>query len=114
MADVPALTSHQVRLAARPVGLPGDCDWRFVEAPAKGPSHERSLLVNRARSGGMVVFDRADRYREAVRQIARRMREERFHSHEDVAQGLEKFPEAPSMLFSGRNVGRPVPQVADL
>lgn len=114
MADVPALTDHQVRLADRPCGLPGDSDWGFVKGPIKGPSNDLSLLVDRARTEDIVVLDRADRYREAVQQIALRMGEGRFRSCEEVVQGLEKFPEAPNMLVSGSNVGRPVFRVADL
>jgi NADPH-dependent curcumin reductase CurA len=82
--------------------------------PVKGPSNYLSLLVNRARMEGIVVFDWADRYREAVQQIAQWMREGRFHSREDVVQGLEKFPAALNMLFSGRNFGKLILQVADL
>ena len=83
-------------------------------APVKGPSNYLSLLVNRARMEGIVVFDWADRYGEAVRQIAQWMREGRFRSREDVVEGLQRFPEALNMLFSGRNFGKLVLEVAGL
>ena len=35
-----------------------------------GPRNYMSLLVNRARMEGMVVFDYADRYREAIAELA--------------------------------------------
>ena len=38
--------------------------------PIKGPSNYLSLLVNRARMEGMVVFDYASRYAQAVSEIA--------------------------------------------
>src|SRR6202042_1419743 len=38
--------------------------------PVKGPSNYLSLLVNRASRKGMVVFDYADRYGEAAREMA--------------------------------------------
>src|SRR5215472_10065976 len=34
MSDI---VNHQVRLAARPVGLPKRSDWQFTEAPAPEP-----------------------------------------------------------------------------
>ena len=42
--------------------------------PVKGPANYLSLLVNRARMEGIVVFDYAARYPEAVRDIAGWMR----------------------------------------
>src|SRR5579862_2349997 len=47
-------------------------------APVKGPSNYMMLLVARARMQGMVVFDYADRYGEAVKQIAQWMKEGKF------------------------------------
>ncbi|SNS71896.1 hypothetical protein SAMN06265795_105167 [Noviherbaspirillum humi] len=81
-------------------------------APVKGPSNYLSLLVNRARMEGMVVFDYADRYHLAVAEMARWMKEGSFKTREDVVQGLENFPDALLMLFEGRNFGKLVLQVA--
>ncbi|MBL8379730.1 MAG: NADP-dependent oxidoreductase [Burkholderiales bacterium] len=80
--------------------------------PVKGPSNYLSLLVNRARMEGIVVFDWADRYGEAVQNIAAWMRAGKFKSREDVVEGLERFPEALAMLFSGANFGKLVLKVA--
>jgi NADPH-dependent curcumin reductase CurA len=60
--------------------------------PVKGPANYLSLLVNRARMEGMVVFDYAARYGEAVTEIAQWMREGKFVSREDVVEGIENFP----------------------
>jgi len=81
-------------------------------APIKGPSNYLSLLVNRARMEGMVVFDWAARYGEAIRDISQWMREGRFVSKEDIVEGIEAFPEALNQLFSGGNFGKLVLQVA--
>jgi NADPH-dependent curcumin reductase CurA len=75
-------------------------------APVKGPSNYMMLLVQRARMEGMVVFDYADRYAEAVREIAGWMRAGRLRSREDVVEGLERFPEALNGLFRGENFGK--------
>jgi hypothetical protein len=80
--------------------------------PVKGPSNYLSLLVNRARMEGIVVFDWVERYGEAVAQIAAWMRAGKFKSREDEVAGLERFPEALGMLFSGANFGKLVLKVA--
>jgi NADPH-dependent curcumin reductase CurA len=81
--------------------------------PVKGPGNYLSLLVNRARMQGMVVFDYADRYNLAVKDIAQWMREGKFVSREDVVAGIENFPETLNKLFSGENFGKLVLKVAD-
>jgi NADPH-dependent curcumin reductase CurA len=81
--------------------------------PVKGPANYLSLLVNRARMEGMVVFDYADRFPQAIRDIAQWMKEGRFVSREDVVEGIETFPETLNRLFSGENFGKLVLKVAD-
>jgi NADPH-dependent curcumin reductase CurA len=61
---------------------------------------------------GMVVFDYTDRFPQAVAELAGDLREGRLKSREDVVQGLDKFPEALNGLFTGRNFGKLVLQVA--
>jgi NADPH-dependent curcumin reductase CurA len=82
-------------------------------APVKGPSNYLSLLVNRARMEGIVVFDYAKRYPEAVREIAGWMAEGKFISREDIVDGIDHFPETLLKLFSGENFGKLVLKVAD-
>jgi NADPH-dependent curcumin reductase CurA len=81
--------------------------------PIKGPGNYMSLLVNRARMQGMLVFDYADRYALAVKDIAQWMKEGKFVSREDVVSGFENFPETLNRLFSGENFGKLVLKVAD-
>ena len=81
--------------------------------PVKGPSNYLSLLVNRARMEGIVVFDWADRYGEAVTAIAQWMKEGKFKSREDIVDGLNTFPETLNMLFEGKNFGKLVLRVAN-
>ena len=79
----------------------------------KGPANYLSLLVNRARMEGIVVFDYADRYHLGVAAMAKWMQEGTFKSKEDVVDGLENFPQALLMLFEGKNFGKLVLKVAD-
>jgi NADPH-dependent curcumin reductase CurA len=81
--------------------------------PIKGPSNYMSLLVNRARMEGMVVFDYASRYPQAVHDIAGWIAAGKLKSREDIVDGLENFPETLLKLFSGENFGKLVLKVAD-
>ena len=79
----------------------------------QGPKNYMSLLVNRARMEGMVVFDYADRYPVAVAELAGYLRDGRMKSKEGVVTGgLERFPAALLELFRGGNFGKLVLQVA--
>ena len=79
--------------------------------PIQGPKNYLSLLVNRARMEGIVVFDWADRYPEAVTAIAGWMREGRYQSREDIVPGLEAFPDTLLKLFRGENFGKLIIEV---
>ncbi|RZI41173.1 NADP-dependent oxidoreductase [Herbaspirillum sp. HC18] len=80
--------------------------------PVKGPANYLSLLVNRARMEGIVVFDYADRYHLGVAEMAKWMKEGTFKTREDIVEGLNNFPEALLMLFEGKNFGKLILQVA--
>jgi len=81
--------------------------------PVKGPANYLSLLVNRARMEGMVVFDYADRYPVAIQEMGGYLKDGRMKSREDVVRGLENFPEALLKLFNGENFGKLVLEVAE-
>jgi NADPH-dependent curcumin reductase len=81
--------------------------------PVQGPKNYLSLLVNRARMEGMVVFDYADRYPVAVAELAGYLKDGRMKSKEDVVEGgVAAFPETLNRLFRGENFGKLVLQVA--
>jgi NADPH-dependent curcumin reductase CurA len=81
--------------------------------PIKGPSNYLSLLINRATMRGFIVFDFAARYSEAARDMAAWIASGQLKSREHIVQGLEKFPEALLMLYSGENFGKLILKVAD-
>lgn len=78
----------------------------------QGPKNYLSLLVNRARMEGIVVFDYADRYHLAVAEMAGYLKDGRMKSKEDVVVGMQTFPETLLKLFNGENFGKLVLQVA--
>ncbi len=77
----------------------------------RGPKNYLSLLVNRARMEGIVVFDNAARYGEAARAMAGWIAEGRLQAREHVVEGFETFPGTFLMLFSGANHGKLVLKV---
>ena len=80
---------------------------------ATGPRNYLSLLVNRARMEGMVVFDHAARYPQAVAELAGYLKDGRMTSREDVVVGgVAAFPAALLRLFSGENFGKLVLEIA--
>ena len=82
-------------------------------AGMKGPANYMSLLVNRASMTGMVVFDYADRYGDAAREMAGWIAAGKLKAKEDiVAGGVAAFPDALLKLFRGENTGKRVLRVA--
>ncbi len=81
--------------------------------PVKGPANYLSLLVNRARMEGIVVFDYAPRFPQAVAELSKYLKDGRMKSREDVVVGLDTFPETLLKLFNGENFGKLVLQVAE-
>jgi NADPH-dependent curcumin reductase len=71
-----------------------------------GPKNYLSLLVNRARMQGMVVFDYAARYPQAIAEMAAYLKDGRMKSKEDVVSGIENFPNTLLKLFNGENFGK--------
>ncbi len=72
----------------------------------KGPANYLSLLVNRARMQGMVVFDYASRYGEAAQDMAGWLADGRLKSREDIVEGFDTFPDTLLRLFRGENTGK--------
>jgi NADPH-dependent curcumin reductase CurA len=78
-----------------------------------GPKNYMSLLVNRARMEGMVVFDYAERFPQAIAEMAGYLKDGRMKSREDVVTGgVRAFPATLLKLFSGENFGKLVLEVA--
>lgn len=100
----------RIRMKARIV-ICGAISQYNNTAPIKGPSNYLSLLVNRARMEGIVVFDWAPRYKEAAIAMGAWLREGRLKSKEHVEEGIDRFPEVLMKLFRGENFGKLVLKV---
>ena len=66
-----------------------------------------ALLVARASMTGFLVFDFADRYPEAMAQLAEWVSDGRLKSIEYTQQGtIADFPTVFNELFAGQNTGK--------
>jgi len=76
------------------------------DPPPTGPRIERHILVKRARMSGLLIFDYAHRYKEAVARLAEWVRAGRLRYREDVLDGIEACPGAIAQLYRGENSGK--------
>ena len=79
-------------------------DYNATEA--YGTKMVRSLLVNRVKLQGFIVFDRQDLYVRAVSQLAKWVSQGKLKYHETVADGLHSAPKAFIGLLKGQNLGK--------
>jgi len=104
-----AALAHLARYAR--VVLCGAISQYNASGPMRGPSNYMALLVNHASMTGFVMSDYLDRYAEAVGEMAGWLAAGELVSREDLAQGLENFPEVLLRLFSGENTGKLVLEI---
>jgi NADPH-dependent curcumin reductase CurA len=79
--------------------------------PPPGPDFF-SVLRKRLLVQGFIVFDRAHRQPEFLREASGWLRDGRLRYREDVVEGLERAPEAFIGLLQGRNFGKLVVKLA--
>jgi hypothetical protein len=76
------------------------------DPPPQGPRVERHLLVRRARMSGMLVFDYAHRFEEAIARLADWVRAGKLKYREEIRDGIENCPGAIAELYRGENLGK--------
>jgi NADPH-dependent curcumin reductase CurA len=72
----------------------------------------RSVLVNRIRMQGMIVFDWASRYGEAIEGLAALLGDGRLRYRESIVEGLENAPKGLIALLRGENFGKQLVRLA--
>ena len=73
----------------------------------QGPKNYLSLLVNRARMEGIVVFDNYKKYPEAIAQMKTWIKEGKLNATCQVEDGgVAAFPDVLAALFAGKNTGK--------
>jgi NADPH-dependent curcumin reductase CurA len=80
---------------------------QYNEDQVRGPANYMMLLVARASMTGMLVFDYADRYSEALAELGGWYQAGRLVSREQIVHGsVRDFPPTLLMLFEGANTGK--------
>ncbi|MFZ2555012.1 NADP-dependent oxidoreductase [Psychrobacter sp. BF1] len=102
----------QINLHARIVICGAISQYNNTTA-VKGPSNYLSLLVNRARMEGIVVFDNVKEYPTAMKDIAGWINSGELTVKDHIVEGIETFPDTLMMLFNGKNFGKLVLKVGE-
>jgi hypothetical protein len=111
--DILDLALARLARGAR-VALCGGISQYNASEPVRGPSNYLSLVVNRARMEGFLVFDYAARFAEAAAQLAAWLADARLIAREDIADGgVAAFPETFLRLFRGENTGKLILRIRD-
>jgi NADPH-dependent curcumin reductase CurA len=93
------------------VALCGAISQYNSTAPIQGPQNYLSLLINRGRMEGFIVFDFEKEYPRFFRDMGQWLAEGKLQSREHIVKGIETFPDTLLMLFDGRNQGKLVIEV---
>ena len=80
---------------------------QYNNVDVTGPSNYIQLLVARASMTGFVVFDYADRYPQAIAEMAGWLSDGRLRNIEDTVRAdIDAFPGTLDRLFTGANTGK--------
>jgi NADPH-dependent curcumin reductase CurA len=102
---------RSINLKARVVICGAISQYNATEV-VPGPSNYLSLLVNRARMEGFIVFDFQKRYHEAQAELGKWLAEGKIQFRSDIVDGLENAPQALLRLFNGGNTGKLMVRIA--
>jgi len=86
---------------------------QYNAAKPTGLTSYMTLISQRAKIQGFIVFDYAARYGEAKKDITEWISQGKIKRKFHVVNGLENCPETLQLLFSGGNTGKLVVKVAD-
>jgi len=101
----------QINLRGR-IAICGQISQYNLEKPEMGPRLLGQLIVKRARMEGFLVLDYAERFREALTQMAQWLREGKLKYREQVEEGLENTPRAFLNMMRGGNTGKQLVRVS--
>ncbi len=72
----------------------------------------RSILVNRIKVQGMIVFDWQKRYPEGLKELSGLLAQGRLKTRESVVEGIENAPQGLIGLLKGQNLGKKLVKIA--
>ena len=78
-----------------------------------GPSNYFNLILQRAKMEGFIVLDYADRFPQAIGELAAWLADGSIQNVVDIAEGLENAPATLQRLFTGANFGKQLLTIAN-
>ncbi len=88
------------------ISVCGQISQYNLNAPEIGPRQTWHFIVKRLVMRGFLVFDYADRYSEALQELASWVREGTLSYREDIVAGLDRAPAAFIGMLQGDNIGK--------
>jgi len=88
------------------ISVCGQISQYNLNAPEIGPRQTWHFIVKRLVMRGFLVFDYADRYSEALQELAGWVREGTLSYREDIVAGLDRAPAAFIGMLQGDNIGK--------
>lgn len=79
---------------------------QYNKSPIYGPSNYMKIVTARGYITGIIVFDYINEYPRAVKDISTWMKDGKMKTKEHIVNGVENFPSALEMLFTGKNFGK--------
>jgi NADPH:quinone reductase len=95
------------------VAVCGQISQYNQEKPEPGPRWLPQLILKQAKVEGFLVFQYADRYEEALRQLKAWVKQGRLQYREQIAEGLDNAPHAFIGMLRGENIGKQLVKIAD-
>jgi hypothetical protein len=78
-----------------------------------GPANYMQLVMKRARMEGFIVLDYMNRFPEGMARMGQWLKDGTLKETLDIAEGIDKAPQALIGLFSGANRGKQLVKVAE-
>ncbi len=103
----------QIRMGARIVLCGAISGYNSSASEVEGIKNTGALIVNRGTMRGFIVLDFADRFGEAVQQLAGWVQQNKIVYQEDLQEGLENAPEVFQRIFTGKNRGKQLLKVSE-
>ena len=103
---------RQINTRAR-IAVCGQISQYNSEKPEMGPRWLGQLVMKQAKAEGFLVYQFADRYDDAYRQLGDWMRDRRIKYREDIVEGIENAPAAFIGMLQGNNIGKRLVKLAE-
>ncbi|TYO91240.1 NADP-dependent oxidoreductase [Oceanicella actignis] len=84
-----------------------------VPGPDRLPRVWRTILVQRLKVQGFIIFDHNDRFAPFEEEVSAMIRDGRLKYRETIAEGLDAAPEAFIAMLKGGNLGKQLVRVSD-